>query len=137
MSQYINLTQTFFDNYQLYGDDFSKLYAVRALNGMLVTSPNTQNEFSQLFDIEYDFIEVNVDFYNQYNGMVLIPEKLYLFVRLTNDNRYVVEKIMTHYFGQILPENSPIVKYKLTDLQDFYVNLEWEDFDHSNDIDVA
>jgi len=134
MAQYINLTQTFFNNYQFFGDELTKLYAVRALNGMLVTDPNTLNEFPQLFDIEYDFIEVDVDFYNQYNGMILIPEKLYLFVRKTNDNKYVVESIMSNYFGQIIPVDSPIIKIKLTDLQDFYVNLEWEDFDHSNDI---
>ena len=77
---------------------------------------------------------MDVDFYNQYNGMILIPEKLYLFVRQTNDNKYVVESIMSNYFGQILPVDSPITQIKLTDLQDFYVNLEWEDFDHSNDI---
>lgn len=134
MAQYINLTQTFFNNYQFFGDELTKLYAVRALNGMLVTDPNTLNEFPQLFDIEYDFIEVDVDFYNQYNGMILIPEKLYLFVRRTNDNKYVVESIMSNYFGQIIPVDSPIIKIKLTDLQDFYVNLEWQDFDHSNDI---
>ena len=134
MAQYINLTQTFFNNYQFFGDELTKLYAVRALNGMLVTDPNTLNEFPQLFDIEYDFIEVDVDFYNQYNGMILIPEKLYLFVRKTNDNKYVVESIMSNYFGQIIPVDSPIIKIKLTDLQDFYVNLEWQDFDHSNDI---
>ena len=134
MGQYINLTQTFFNNYQFFGDELTKLYAVRALNGMLVTDPNTLNEFPQLFDIEYDFIEVDVDFYNQYNGMILIPEKLYLFVRKTNDNKYVVESIMSNYFGQILPIDSPILQIKLTDLQDFYVNLEWEDFDHSSDI---
>lgn len=135
MAQYINLTQTFFDEYQYYGDEISKLFAVRALDGKLVADPNTMNEFPQLFDQLYDFIEVDINFYNQYNEMVLIPEKLYLFVRLTNDNKYVVEKIMSRYFPQIIPLDSPILKYKLTDLQDFYVNLEWEDFDHSNDID--
>ena len=134
MAQYINLTQTFFNDYQFFGDEITKLYAVRTLNGMLVTDPNTMNEFPQLFDLTYDFIEVDVDFYNQYNGMVLIPEKLYLFVRQTNDNKYVVERIMSNYFGQILPTETPITQIKLTDLQDFYVNLEWEDFDHSNDI---
>ena len=134
MGQYINLTQTFFNNYQFFGDEITKLYAVRTLNGMLVADPNTMNEFPQLFDLTYDFIEVDVDFYNQYNGMVLIPEKLFLFVRQTNDNKYVVESIMTNYFGQILPVDSPIIQIKLTELQDFYVNLEWEDFDHSNDI---
>lgn len=134
MGQYINLTQTFFDNYQMYGNNFFKLNAVRALNGMLVADSNTVNEFSFLFDESYDFYEVDVDFYNQYNGMVLIPEKLYLFVRLTNTNKYVVEKVMQKYFPQIISEDTPIVKVKLTDLQDFYVNLEWSDFDHSNDI---
>jgi len=134
MAQYINLTQTFFNNYQFFGDEVTKLYSVRTLNGMLVADPNTLNEFPQLFDITYDFIEVDVDFYNQYNEMVLIPEKLYLFVRQTNDNKYVVESIMSNYFNQILPIDSPILQIKLTDLQDFYVNLEWEDFDHSNDI---
>ena len=134
MGQYINLTQNFFNSYQFFGDEITKLYAVRTLNGMLVTDPNTMNEFPQLFDTTYDFIEVNVDFYNQYNGMILIPEKLYLFVRQTNDNKYVVESIMSNYFGQILSVDSPIIQIKLTDLQDFYVNLEWEDFDHSNDI---
>ena len=134
MAQYINLTQYFFDNYQFYGDELIKLHAVRALNGMLVCDPNTINEFPELFNNEYDFIEVDINFYNQYNGMVLIPEKLYLFVRLTNTNKYVVERKMIQYFGQIIPADSPTVKYKLTDLQDFYVNLEWSDFDHSNDI---
>lgn len=134
MAQYINLTQTFFDEYQFFGDDINKLFAVRALDGKLVADPNTMNDFPQLFDYLYNFIEVNVDFYNQYNGMVLIPEKLYLFVRITNDNRYVVEEIMKQYFPQIIPESSPIVQFRLTELQDFYVDLEWQDFDHSNDI---
>lgn len=134
MGQYINLTQNFFNSYQFFGDEIAKLYAVRTLNGMLVTDSNTMNEFPQLFDTTYDFIEVDVDFYNQYNGMILIPEKLYLFVRQTNDNKYVVESIMSNYFGQILPVDSPIIQIKLTDLQDFYVNLEWEDFNHSNNI---
>ena len=66
--------------------------------------------------------------------MVLIPEKLYLFVRKTNDNKFVVESLMKKYFPQIISEQSPILKYKLSDLQDFYVQLNWEDFDHSKDI---
>lgn len=134
MAQYINLTQTFFNDYQYYGDDLIKFNAVRALNGMIVTDPNSLNEFPQLFDSVFNFIVVDVDFYNQYNGIVLIPEKLYLFVRKTNDNVFVVENIMSDYFNQIIPTNPTIVQLKLTDLQDLYVNLEWEDFDHSNDI---
>lgn len=101
---------------------------------MIVTDPNSLNEFPQLFDSVFNFIVVDVDFYNQYNGIVLIPEKLYLFVRKTNDNVFVVENIMSDYFNQIIPTNPTIVQLKLTDLQDLYVNLEWEDFDHSNDI---
>ena len=134
MGQYINLTQTFFDENQGTTIDVNQLHAVRTLDGHLVCDSNTLNEFMDLFDNEYDFIEVNIDFYNQYNGMVLIPEKLYLFVRLTNDNKYVVEKIMETYFSNIIPPQSPILKYRLIDLQDFYINFEWADFDHSNDI---
>ena len=137
MGQYINLTQTFFNEYQGYRIGVTQLHAVRALNGLLVCDANTINEFPEFFDNQYDFLEVNIDFYNQYNGMVLIPEKLYLFVRTTNDNKYVVEKIMERYFPNIFPQQVPILKYKLTDLQDFYINLEWSDFDHSNDISIA
>ena len=134
MGQYINLTQTFFNENQGYTIDENQLHAVRTLNGSLVCDANTLNDFSDLFNVQFDFIEVSNDFYNQYNGMVLIPEKLYLFVRKTNDNKFVVESLMKKYFPQIISEQSPILKYKLSDLQDFYVQLNWEDFDHSKDI---
>jgi len=134
MGQYINLTQTFFNENQGYVVDVNQLHAVRALNGMLVCDANTINDFPDLFEVEYDFLEVDLNFYNQYNGMVLIPEKYYLFVRTTNDNKYVVEESMRWYFPNTIPPQAPILKYKLKNLQDFYVNLEWKDFDHSNDI---
>ena len=134
MGQYINLTQTFFDENQGYVIDVNQLHAVRALNGMLVCDENTINDFPDLFEVEYDFLEVDLNFYNQYNGMVLIPEKLYLYVRKTNDNKLVVESIMKRYFPEIITDQSPTLKYKLIDLQDFYVELEWKDFDHSKDI---
>ena len=134
MSQYINLIQTFFDEYQGYTIDVNQLHAVRALNGLLVCDPNTMNDFPDFFDDDFDFLVVDENFYNQYNGMVLIPEKLYLFVRKTNSNQYVAEKIMEKYFPTLFSQQTPILRLKLTDLQDFYVNLEWSDFDHSNDI---
>ena len=134
MGQYINLTQTFFNENQGYVVDVNQLHAVRALNGMLVCDANTINDFPDLFEVEYDFLEVDLNYYNQYNGMVLIPEKYYLFVRTTNDNKYVVEESMRWYFPNTISPQAPILKYKLKNLQDFYVNLEWKDFDHSNDI---
>lgn len=134
MSTYINLTQDFYDNYQMYGNEHSLLHMVRTLNGLLVADPNTMNDFPELFEKPHNFIEVDIDFFNKYNGSVLIPEKLFLFVRTTNDGKYVVEEIMRNYFGTIISQDLPILQYRLTDLNDFYINLEWEDFDHSNDI---
>ena len=134
MSTYINLTQDFYDKYQMYGNDHSLLFMVRALNGQIVADPNTINDFPELFELPHNFIEVDLEFYNKYNGGVLIPEKLFLFVRRTNDGKYVVEEKMRDYFGTIISYDLPILQYKLTDLDDFYIELEWEDFDHSNDI---
>ena len=134
MSTYINLTQDFYENYQMYGNDLNLLYMVRALNGALVADPNTMNDFPELFELLHNFIEVDTDFYNKYNGSVLIPEKLFLFVRKTNDGKYVVEEKMRNYFSTIISYDLPILQYRLTDLEDFYIELEWEDFDHSNDI---
>ena len=134
MGQYINLTQTFFNENQGFTIEENQLHAVRTLNGYLVCDENTINDFPELFNEQFEFIEVNNDFYNQYNGMVLIPEKLYLYVRKTNDNKLVVESIMKRYFPQIISEQSPIIKYKLSDLQDFYIQLDWKDFDHSKDL---
>ena len=134
MSTYLNLTQDFYDNYQMFGKDYNVLNIVRTLDGSLVTDPNTMNDFPELFELEHNFIEVNLEFYEKYNGMVLIPEKLYLFVRQTNDGKYVVEELMRHYFPTIISHELPILKYKLTDLIDLFINLEWKDFDHSNDI---
>ena len=134
MSTYINLTQDFYENYQMYGNDLNLLYMVRTLNGALVADPNTMNDFPELFELLHNFIEVDTDFYNKYNGSVLIPEKLFLFVRKTNDGKYVVEEKMRNYFSTIISYDLPILQYRLTDLEDFYIELEWEDFDHSNDI---
>ena len=134
MSTYINLTQDFYDKYQMYGNDYSLLFMVRTLNGQIVADPNTIHDFPELFELPHNFIEVDIDFYNKYNGSVLIPEKLFLFVRRTNDGKYVVEEKMRDYFGTIISYDLPILEYKLTDLEDFYIELEWEDFDHSNDI---
>ena len=134
MSTYLNLTQDFYDSYQMFGKDYNVLNIVRTLNGSLVADPNTMNDFPELFDLYHNFIEVDFEFYEKYNGMVLIPEKLYLFVRQTNDGKYVVEELMRHYFPTIISHELPILKYKLTDLIDLFINLEWKDFDHSNDI---
>ena len=134
MGKYINLTQTFFNQNQGLTENVNQLHAVRTLSGMLVCDANTLLDFPNLFEVEYDFIEVDINFYNQYNGMVLIPEKFYLFVRTTNDNKYVVEESMRWYFPNTIPPQSNLLKYKLKNLNDFYVNLEWGDFDHSNDI---
>ena len=118
----------------MYGNEHSLLYIVRTLNGSLVTDPNTMNDFPELFEEYYNFIEVDTDFYNKYNGMVLIPEKFFLFIRRTKDGKYVIEEKMKNYFSTVTPQEQPILQYKLTDLEDFYIELEWEDFDHSNDI---
>ena len=134
MSTYINLTQDFYDKYQMYGNEHSLLHIVRTLNGLLVADPNTINDFPELFEEYYDFIEVDTDFYNKYGGMVLIPEKFFLFVRKTKDGKNVIEEKMKDYFGTVAPQDQPILQYKLTDLDDLYIELEWEDFDHSNDI---
>ena len=87
MSTYINLTQDFYDKYQMYGNEHSHLYIVRTLDGSLVADPNTMNDFPELFEEYYNFIEVDTDFYNKYGGMVLIPEKFFLFVRKTKDGK--------------------------------------------------
>mgnify|MGYP003704476043 CR=1 FL=1 len=67
MGQYINLTQTFFNENQGYVVDVNQLHAVRALNGMLVCDANTINDFPDLFEVEYNFLEVDLNYYNQYN----------------------------------------------------------------------
>jgi len=134
MNRYLNLTQDFYNNYQMYGNELNLLNMVRTLNGSLVADPNTINDFPELFELPHNFIEVDIDFYNKYNGSVLIPEKLFLFIRRTNDGKYVVEEIMRNYFGTIISYDLPILQYKLTDLEDLYIELEWKDFDHSNDI---
>ena len=134
MRTYINLTQDFYEKYQMYGNEHSLLHIVRTLNGLLVADPNTMNDFPELFEEYHNFIEVDTDFLNKYNEMVLIPEKFYLFVRRTKDGKNVIEEKMLNYFGTVTPQNRPILKYKLTDLDDFYIDLNWEDFDHSNDI---
>ena len=69
MSTYINLTQDFYDKYQMYGNEHSLLHIVRTLNGLLVADPNTINDFPELFEEYYNFIEVDTDFYNKYGGI--------------------------------------------------------------------
>jgi hypothetical protein len=137
MSQYIQVTESFYTTKNYFVDSPNVLYIVKDLYGRYVTATNSYNEFTQIFDELYSFILVDENFYNQYNGTVLIPEKTILHVRKTNDNKYVVEQNMRQYFSHLFTMLEPVVQYTMMDFQDTYVTLTYDDFDHSNDISVA
>jgi len=135
--EYIQVTESFFikNNFKQYGPNI--LNIVKDLYNRYVTSKNSYDEFTQLFNESYFFILVDENFYNQYNGTVLIPEKTVLYVRKTNDNKYVVEEKYRQYFSHLFTILEPVVQYTMMDFQDTYLTLTYDDFDHSNDISIA
>lgn len=135
--EYIQVTESFFVNNNFKRTQENILNIVKDLSGRFVTSKNSYDDFTSLFNEKYDFILVDENFYNQYNGNILIPEMYYLYVRKTNDNRYVVEKKMRQYFSYCFTMLEPIVQYTMMDFQDTYLTLTYDDFDHSNDISIA
>jgi hypothetical protein len=113
------------------------LIIVKDLYSRYVTSKNSYDDFTLLFEELYNFILVDENFYNQYNGTVLIPEKTVLYVRKTNDNKYVVEENIRQYFSHLFTILEPVVQYTMMDFQDTYLTLTYDDFDHSNDISIV
>ena len=134
---YIQVTESFFVKNNFKNDTPNILYIVKDLYGRYVTSKNSYDDFTNLFNELYDFVLVDEDFYNQYNGNILIPEMYYMYVRKTNDNKYVVETKMLQYFSNCFTMLEPIVQYTMMDFQDTYLALTYDDFDHSNDISIA
>ena len=132
--EYIQVTESFFVKNNFKNDSPNILYIVKDLYGRYVTSKNSYDDFTYLFNELYDFVLVDEDFYNQYNGNILIPEMYYMYVRKTNDNKYVVETKMLQYFSYCFTMLEPIVQYTMMDFQDTYLALTYDDFDHSNDI---
>jgi hypothetical protein len=99
---YIQVTESFFVKNNFKNDTPNILNIVKDLYGRYVTSKNSYDDFTYLFNELYDFVLVDEDFYNQYNGNILIPEMYYMYVRKTNDNKYVVETKMLQYFLETL-----------------------------------
>ena len=135
--EYIQVTESFFVKNNFKQDAPNVLYIVKDLYGRYVTSKNSYDDFTYLFNELYDFVLVDEDFYNQYNENILIPEMYYMYVRKTNDNKYVVETKMLQYFSNCFTMLEPIVQYTMMDFQDTYLGLTYDDFDHSNDISIA
>jgi hypothetical protein len=133
---YIQVTESFFVKNNFKNDTPNILNIVKDLYGRYVTSKNSYDDFTYLFNELYDFVLVDEDFYNQYNGNILIPEMYYMYVRKTNDNKYVVETKMLQYFSNCFTMLEPIVQYTMMDFQDTYLALTYDDFDHSNDISI-
>jgi hypothetical protein len=131
---YIQVTESFFVKNNFKNDSPNILNIVKDLYGRYVTSKNSYDDFTYLFNELYDFVLVDEDFYNQYNGNILIPEMYYMYVRKTNDNKYVVETKMLQYFSNCFTMLEPIVQYTMMDFQDTYLTLTYDDFDHSSDI---
>jgi hypothetical protein len=131
---YIQVTESFFVKNNFKNDTPNILNIVKDLYGRYVTSKNSYDDFTYLFNELYDFVLVDEDFYNQYNGNILIPEMYYMYVRKTNDNKYVVETKMLQYFSYCFTMLEPIVQYTMMDFQDTYLTLTYDDFDHSSDI---
>jgi hypothetical protein len=134
---YIQVTESFFVKNNFKNDTPNILNIVKDLYGRYVTSKNSYDDFTYLFNELYDFVLVDEDFYNQYNGNILIPEMYYMYVRKTNDNKYVVETKMLQYFSNCFTMLEPIVQYTMMDFQDTYLTLTYDDFDHSNDISIV
>ena len=134
---YIQVTESFFVKNNFKNDAPNILNIVKDLYGRYITSKNSYDDFMYLFNELYDFVLVDEDFYNQYNENILIPEMYYMYVRKTNDNKYVVETKMLQYFSNCFTMLEPIVQYTMMDFQDTYLGLTYDDFDHSNDISIA
>ena len=132
--EYIQVTESFFVKNNFKNEAPNILNIVKDLYGRYVTSKNSYDDFTYLFNELYDFVLVDEDFYNQYNGNILIPEMYYMYVRKTNDNKYVVETKMLQYFSYCFTMLEPIVQYTMMDFQDTYLTLTYDDFDHSSDI---
>ena len=137
MSQYIQVVEKFYVKNNHFTIEPNVLNIVKDLYYRYVTSSNSYIEFTQLFNELYNFVLVDENFYNQYNGTVLIPEKTVLYVRKTNDNKYVVEEKYRQYFSHLFTMLEPLVQYTMMDFQDTYLTLTYDDFDHSNDISIA
>ena len=132
--EYIQVTESFFVKNNFKNEAPNILNIVKDLYGRYVTSKNSYDDFTYLFNELFDFVLVDENFYNQYNGNILIPEMYYMYVRKTNDNKYVVETKMLQYFSNCFTMLEPIVQYTMMDFQDTYLALTYDDFDHSNDI---
>ena len=137
MSQYIQVVEKFYVKNNHFTIEPNVLNIVKDLYYRYVTSSNSYIEFTQLFNELYNFVLVDENFYNQYNGTVLIPEKTVLYVRKTNDNKYVIEEKYRQYFSHLFTMLEPLVQYTMMDFQDTYLTLTYDDFDHSNDISIA
>ena len=68
MAQYIQVTEQFTADNNNYYDEPNVLHIVQTLNKKYVTSVNSYNEFTTLFQQKYNFIVVSDTFYNQYNN---------------------------------------------------------------------
>lgn len=134
MAQYIQVTEQFTADNNNYYDEPNVLHIVQTLNKKYVTSVNSYDEFTTLFQQKYDFVVVSDTFYNQYNNTPSTSGENPLVIRKTNDNKYVVETKMRQYFSQLFTFNEPISQYTMMDFQDTYLTLSYNDFDHSNDI---
>ena len=132
--EYIQVTESFFVKNNFKYDEPNMLFIVKDLYGRYATSKNSYDDFTLLFEELYNFILVDENFYNQYNSTVLIPEKTVLYVRKTNDNKYVVEENIRQYFSHLFTILEPVVQYTMMDFQDTYLTLTYDDFDHSSDI---
>lgn len=134
MSTYIQVIELFYtlNNYFMVAPNV--LSIIKTLEGRYVTAENSYNEFQNLFDQSYDFVLVDQAFYNEHNGMVLIPEMTRLWVRKANDGNYVVDKQTQTYFSNVFTMQEPTVQYTMMDFEDTYLTLGYDDFDHSMDI---
>ena len=137
MAQYIQVTESFYNDYNFYTVSPNVLYIVKDLDKRYVTSINSYDEFTEVFQKSFGFVLVDEEFYNQNNGSILLPEMTKLNIRKTNDNKYVVEQNLRHVFSHLFTMNEPIVRYTMMDFQDTYLTLDYDDFDHSNDISVG
>jgi hypothetical protein len=135
-NQYIQATELFYSRNNHFMSGQNVLNIVKDKEGRYVTSSNSYEEFPNLFDENYTFVDVGQTFYNEYNGTVLIPERTILRVRITNDNKYVVEENMRIYFSHLFTLNEASVQYTIMDFQDTYLSLTYDDFDHSNDLPI-
>lgn len=134
MSVYIQVTELFWTQNNYFMVEPNVLFITKTLEGRYVTAENSYTEFQNLFGQNYNFVLVDVNFYNEYNGLVLFPELTRLWVRKTNDGQYVVERECQTYFSNLFTMQEPVVQYTMMDFEDTYLTLGYDDFDHSNDI---